>query len=238
MLSRAPGLPELGERSPVSPSPAAERQGRAAAPPRGGSGQGSATLRLPAPRRGAAAESPGPPEHSGAAAQHHRAVKPRRFPAAPGTTAAAPTGGSHGPGLAGKGPLPFPHIGGAATRCIPRGRSLAHGTGLGTGHRTRHRTRHRAPPGPASRPRRPLQSRARGCSCRPCVAFPVLGGTLPQRGKLPFPAGSRHTFRRWPGKRGQITRKSRVTVIQWSRETWSNSCGKEQAIPALYSSLT
>lgn len=232
MLSRAPGFPELGERTPVSLSPAAERQGRAAAPPRGGSGQGSATLRLPAPRRGAAAESPGPPEQSGAAAQHDRAEKPRRFPAAPVTTAGAPTGGRHGPGLAGQGRLPFSHIGDAATRRIPLGRSLAHGTGQGTGHSTG------LLPAPPPARGAPCRAGHGAAPARPCVAFPVLGGTLPQRGKLPFSAGSSHTFRRWPGKQGQITKKSCVIVIQWSREIWSNSCGKEQAIPALYSILS
>lgn len=156
MLRRAPGLPEPGERTPfpfLGQRSARGAQSRAAAPPRGGSGQGSATLRLPAPCRGAAAESRGPP-------QHNQAEKPHRFPTALGTAAAAPTGGRHGPGLA----LPFPHIGGAARRCIPRSRSLAPGTAQDTAPGS---SRPRLPP--AAPPAEP------GTGC-PCPAARRLSG--------------------------------------------------------------
>lgn len=154
----------------------------------------SATLRWPR-----SAESPGPPEH-------HRADKdkPRRFPAAPGTT--APTGGRHGPGLAGNGPLPFPHIGGESRRCIPCGCSLAHGTGPGTGPGPGHGTGLLPAPPPA-----------RGAPCRA-----GHGAAPAQPSRAPpcrCPAG--HSPRRETAfsSRGNsaTTRKSCVTVIVVSR---------------------
>lgn len=130
---KSPRAPRSRRAEPPSPFPAAERQGRAepggGTAPRGArSGQGSATLRWPAPRRGSCGEP--------------RPAEGRHLP-----------GAAMVRGWQGRGRSPSLTPAAQQRGASPRGRSLAPGTAQDTGHGTGHRAQGTAPG--SSRPRLP-----------------------------------------------------------------------------------
>lgn len=207
----------------MPPSSAAERRGRAeprssSAPPRPARGSGqeprsaapahAAGVRDSSLRGWAAAGSPGWPGQSSGSSRP--APPPPAGPPPPpsrrlrGPAAAAPTGGRHGPGLAGKGtgPLPSPHTAGGAERTGAAPRFPAASTSSPTAGRSV------PPPGPASRgwralgsggeggPRRPLQSRAQSSPARQVpggILLPEERHSLFQPAPVPYSTGGRGT---------------------------------------------
>lgn len=196
---KSPRAPRSRRAEPPSPFPAAERQGRAepggGTAPRGArSGQGSATLRWPAPRRGSCGEP--------------RPAEGRHLP-----------GAAMVRGRQGRGRSPSLTPAAQQRGASPRGRSLAPGTAQDTGHGTGHRTQstgHGTRLLPAPPP-------ARGAPCRAGLgAAPARhsAGLVPEQGHGLFqPAAITHCV----GGRGNsaTTRRSCVTVVSRNLEPYS-----------------